>query len=635
MINKNILSWTALFAAFAALPVLVPIPYYLHLVIVIAIYAIVLLGMDILVGQTGQVSLGHAAFFGIGAYAGGLLMMKANVPFAVALIAAAAITAVFGLALAAAALRVSGPYLAMVTLAFGTIIQILINEMSWLTMGPVGLAVDKPSFNGDPLTTGSYYYVVLLVLGVAMICANRWSNSYFGRAFEALRDSPIATECMGISVRRYKAYAFAISAAFAGLAGALYAVSEEYTSPNTYSFEMSIFFLLGTIFGGRKSRVGALIGAAVVVLLPAMLDSVGTFRAVAAAGLVAALIYAIVMARAEGVSLKNVQSFIPLAVMCGLLIFSFYVRSLNEHRLAIFGLLILLVVFYLPNGVVGLFRWLFTTEVARTASSKKTDVKQLSTKPAALSLKIAGISMRFGGLAALNNVSIEVKPGTIHGLIGPNGSGKSTMMNVLTGVYVPSEGAVRLNDREIHGRSSAQIASAGVARTFQNVQLFWEMSAVENVMVGLHREFSTGLFGLAVGTPGSIREEQAARVHAMALLRMVGLEQVANSEARDLPYGKQRLLEIARAMALSPSILLLDEPAAGLTAPDVDALCAVLEGIKSFGVTIVLIEHHMDMVMQLCDTISVLDFGEKIAEGRASEVRTNPKVISAYLGAPA
>jgi branched-chain amino acid transport system permease protein len=398
---------------------------------------------------------------------------------------------------------------------------------------------------------------------------------------------------------------------------------------------MSIFFLLGTIFGGRKSRVGALIGAAVVVLLPAMLDSVGTFRAVAAAGLVAALIYAVVMARAEGVSLKNAQSFIPLAVMCGLLIFSFYVRSLNEHRLAIFGLLILLVVFYLPNGVVGLFRWLFTTEVAPTTSSEKKDIKQLSATPAPLSLKIAGISMRFGGLAALNNVSIEVKPGTIHGLIGPNGSGKSTMMNVLTGVYVPSEGAVRLDDREIHGRSSAEIASAGVARTFQNVQLFWEMSAVENVMVGLHREFSTGLFGLAVGTPGSIREEQAARVHAMALLRMVGLEQVANSEARDLPYGKQRLLEIARAMALSPSILLLDEPAAGLTAPDVAALCAVLEGIKSFGVTIVLIEHHMDMVMRLCDTISVLDFGEKIAEGRASEVRTHPKVISAYLGAPA
>ena len=154
-------------------------------------------------------------------------------------------------------------------------------------------------------------------------------------------------------------------------------------------------------------------------------------------------------------------------------------------------------------------------------------------------------------------------------------------------------------------------------------------------MVGLHREFSTGLLGLAMGTPGSNSEEKAARVHAMALLRMVGLEQVANTEARDLPYGKQRLLEIARAMALLPSILLLDEPAAGLTAPDVAALCTVLEGIKSFGVTIVLIEHHMDMVMRLCDTISVLDFGEKIAEGKASEVRTHPKVISAYLGTPA
>ncbi|MBZ0226416.1 MAG: branched-chain amino acid ABC transporter ATP-binding protein/permease [Comamonas sp.] len=636
MNRLNAFGWMALAVALALLPAVVSIPYYLHLVVVIAIYAIVLLGMDILVGQTGQVSLGHAAFFGIGAYAGGLLMMQADVSFAVAVIAAAIIAAVFGLALAAAALRVSGPYLAMVTLAFGTIIQILINEMSWLTKGPIGLAVDKPTLFNETLDATGYYYVVLAVLGVALLCAARWSNSYLGRAFEALRDSPIATACMGISVNRYKAYAFATSAALAGLAGALYSVSEEYISPNTYSFELSILFLLGTIFGGRKSGAGALVGAATVVLLPTMLDSMYTFRIVATLGLAIAALYAFVQLRKLGQIKKALPAFVPLGVMGGLFAFSLTVESLNEHRLAIFGLLILLVVFYLPNGIVGVFRWATgrQREGVNTNSHGPLEAA-LPRNPEQLSLQVKGVTKRFGGLSALNNVCIDVVPGTIHGLIGPNGSGKSTMMNVLTGVYTPTEGSVSLNSEDIHGRSSAEIASAGIARTFQNVQLFWEISAVENVMVGLHRTFGSSLLGLAISTPSSKREEQLARKRALGLLQLVGLADLAQTEARDLPYGKQRLLEIARALAMSPSILLLDEPAAGLTAPDVAALCQVLKAVKEFGVTIVLIEHHMDMVMQLCDTISVLDFGEKIAEGKADEVQNHPKVISAYLGAAA
>lgn len=636
MNRLNTIGWMGLAVVLALLPTIVSIPYYLHLVVVIAIYAIVLLGMDILVGQTGQVSLGHAAFFGIGAYAGGLLMMEAQVSFAIAVVAAAIIAAVFGLALAAAALRVSGPYLAMVTLAFGTIIQILINEMSWLTKGPVGLAVDKPTLLGEALDVTSYYYVVLAVLGAALFCAARWSNSYLGRAFEALRDSPIATACMGISVNRYKAYAFAISAAFAGLAGALYAVSEEYISPNTYSFELSILFLLGTIFGGRKSGAGALIGAATVVLLPTMLDSMYTFRIVATIGLTIAALYAYFQLRKLGQVRKALPAIVPLGVMGGLFAFSLTVESLNEHRLAIFGLLILLVVFYLPNGIVGVVRWATGRKREKTADSSDGLLDAaMPRRPAQLSLQVKGVTKRFGGLSALNNVCIDVVPGTIHGLIGPNGSGKSTMMNVLTGVYTPTEGSVQLDSKEIHGRSSAEIASAGIARTFQNVQLFWEISAVENVMVGLHRTFDSSLLGLAMSTRASKHEEDAARTRALGLLQLVGLEDLAQAEARDLPYGKQRLLEIARALAMSPSILLLDEPAAGLTTPDVAALCQVLRAVKEFGVTIVLIEHHMDMVMQLCDTISVLDFGEKIAEGKADEVQSHPKVISAYLGAAA
>ena len=616
----------------ACIPLAVSNAYVLGLLTLLAIYGILLIGLDVSVGYLGQINLGQAAFLGLGAYAAGLSVSTLHFGLLPSLLLALLAGLVFGGLLAFPALRLEGPQFALATLSFSALTATALNELEGLTNGAQGLEVDRPALFGMTLDAPVFYWLCLVILALTWMGMKNLLASHWGRAFEALRDSPIATDAMGVGVFRHKIAAFALGSGLGGLAGGLYAFNLQFLQPSAFVYELMVILLLGVVLGGRKSLWGAFAGASLIVLLPNLLSRHALFQAFSVIGLLLALAAAAFsVMRTRRISF---QVAAPVVSMGLLAVGSMLVANTEDWRKAIFALMLFSVVVGLPEGVMGFARAQLGRLFKVPPASLPPPSELASVLPErhddGVLLELTGIKRHFGGVRAVDGVSLKVHAGHIHGLIGPNGSGKSTLVNVISGLYAPTEGQMRLLGKDLPRGSLHRAARAGVARTFQNLQIFAELTALENVMVALagayQRPLPVVMLGLARG------EERRAKADALALLELVGLADAARVKAKDLPYGAQRFLEIARALARKPTLLILDEPAAGLAHPDVVKLIEIMRKIAGRGITAILIEHHMSVVNEVCDYVTVLDEGRMIAEGAPDEVKRNPRVIQAYLG---
>jgi branched-chain amino acid transport system permease protein len=607
--------------------------FVLGLLTLLTIYAILLIGLDITVGYLGQINLAQAAFLGLGAYSAALAVTTFGCSMLPALLIATTVGFFFGGVLAFPALRLEGPQFALSTLSFMALTATALNEWESLTGGAQGMSVPRPPVFGLMLDAKGFYWLCLILLGFVWMAMRNLLSSQWGRAFEALRDSPIATDAMGIGTHRHKAAAFILGSGIGGLAGGLYAFNFQFLQPQIFVYDLMVILLLGVVLGGRKSLWGALVGAAIVVLLPNLLSNRLLFQIFSGTGFVFALI-----AGARGLLAKSTRPFQALApvVAMGLLVVGgMFVDNTEDWRKAIFALMLFSVVVGLPDGLMG-FAARFLTRLfgivpAPLPAASNLESVLICRRPTSEPiLSVRELTRHFGGVRAVDGISLSVRSGSVHGLIGPNGSGKSTLVNVISGLYAPNSGEMLLHGVPLPRGSLFQVARRGIARTFQNLQIFTELSTLDNVMVAMKGIIRSPLPLVLLGLTG--KSERLVQADGLALLELVGLAAQSRIPAKDLPHGAQRFLEIARALARRPQLLILDEPAAGLAHPDVVKLLEIIRRIRQCGITILLIEHHMEVVSDLCDIVTVLDGGKIIAEGRPEEIKRHPKVIEAYLG---
>jgi branched-chain amino acid transport system permease protein len=582
-------------AVLIVLPAAVAGRISLGVFVFIGLFSLIVIGLSLLAGHAGQVSLGQAAFYGLGAYLSAISTMRLGLAPWLALPLAAAGAALIAYLLGAPIFVLRGHFLVLGTLGLNIVIDVLVRNMQGLTGGPTGLTGIPPLSIGPVAIVGdlSYYYLVwTLVLAVLWLGRNLVSSS-IGRVLTAVRASEVAAASVGINPAFYKTRVFAFSGALAGLAGALYVHYLSFVSPSPFAFNFSIDLLVMSVLGGIFHLPGAVVGTAIVTGLR-----------------------------------EGLRTVMPRLLGSG---------ASAEYEIVVFGLLLAAVVIFLPAGVwphLAVWLQLESGRAVQWAQVPSTALAVSVGSPAGVArdmlLRVDGLQKRFGGLLAVQNLSLDVRAGECVAIIGPNGAGKTTAFNLISGMLRPNRGAVYLRGLKISDLPAFRIAALGVARTFQTPKVFPDLTVLENVMIGLHRTSRTGFVGAMLGL--GRREDAQAAASAGGYLEVVGLVDRADVRASALPFGALRLVEIGRALATRPVLLLLDEPASGLSGAERADLVRLLRLIRDAGVTVVLVEHDVALVMNVADRVLVLNYGQCIAEGPPSQIRNDPRVIAAYLG---
>jgi branched-chain amino acid transport system permease protein len=609
-------------------------------------FAVLALGLNIVVGFAGLLDLGYAAFFAIGAYTYGILsswqvqptwsefwgpfewlglverfhangvpdVVHFTVSFWLAMPICGIVAAFFGVLFGAPTLRLRGDYLAIVTLGFGEIVPIVARNTPYLTNGAIGLNGAAPprlfgySFGVD---SEPYYYLGLLLIGLVIFVSFRLQNSRVGRAWMAIREDEIAAGAMGINRTHLKLLAFAIGAAFGGITGAFYVAKLQTATPDMFMFPVSVMILVMVVLGGMGSVYGVVLAAIILQLLQSWF-------------------------------LQDLTGWIH---MLGHAVSSTWLQKVDlvQSIELIFGIILVAMMLFRRQGLIPATRHTpALTLEQQTAHAGRggfaTPVRGIEPpKPGPKSdamIKTRKLTRRFGGIVAVKDLDIVVESNSIVALIGPNGSGKTTTFNLITGMDAPSSGKILLLDEDITGLRVHVITERGIARTFQNLRLFSNMTVLENVLVGMHSRTTTGPLAAVLRTRRSRAEELEAEDRAIEIIGMFGnrLTPRTNHLVKELSYANRRRVEIARALASRPKILLLDEPTAGMNPAETLELSDQIGSLRTMGLTVFLIEHKLNVVNDIADKIIVLDHGEKIAEGTAGQVHSNPQVLEAYLG---